>query len=314
MNLLLGLALALLLLVVVLVVWGTLIEPYRLTETRHDAHLPGLPPAWEGRTVALLADFQVGMVLHNLDTVRRAVKRVVEERPAVVLVAGDFVHQPPENLAESLATVIRLLRPLLDARLPVYGVLGNHDYGIGVSQEEGEGYAARVEAALEEAGILILQNETVRLELAGQPLYLVGIGEHEFGHDDPAAALVAVPAGAPRLVMMHNPKSFKALPAHSAPLAVAGHTHGGQVRLPFLGDRYWLVPRGSWEMNIAGWIDPEGEGSYGKEGNRLYITRGIGYSVVPMRLFSPPELTLFTLRADPAAAAAGTVPGDGLAG
>jgi predicted MPP superfamily phosphohydrolase len=303
----LTLLLAFLALILALVLWAVAIEPYRLTETRHEVALPGLPPAWEGKTVALLADFQVGMVLHNLDTIRRAVKRVVDLRPAAVLIAGDFIHQPPENLEGNLERVIGLLKPLLDARLPVYGVLGNHDYGVGVSQEEGEGYAARVEEALEAAGIPILQNEAVRLELpghSGNALYLVGIGEHEFGHDDPERALAGLPEDAARLVMMHNPKTFKEVPARAAPLAVAGHTHGGQVRLPFLGDRYWLVPRGSSETNLSGWVDRQGEGDYGHSGNRLYITRGIGFSVVPMRLFSPPELTLFTLRRDGSASRA----------
>jgi predicted MPP superfamily phosphohydrolase len=98
---------------------------------------------------------------------------------------------------------------------------------------------------------------------------------------------------------MHNPAAFAALPGGSAPVTLAAHTHGGQVRLPF-----GLFPEWSWMTLVReagfygeadGWID-----GYGRPGNRLYINRGIGFSIIPMRLFCPPEATLITLRAAPA--------------
>ena len=89
---------------------------------------------------------------------------------------------------------------------------------------------------------------------------------------------------------MHHPDSFAEIPAGAAPLAVAGHTHGGQVRIPLMPQWSWLTFVKEDEVHADGWID-----GYGAEGNRLYVNRGIGFSVVPLRINCPPELTRFVL-------------------
>jgi predicted MPP superfamily phosphohydrolase len=122
----------------------------------------------------------------------------------------------------------------------------------------------------------------------------VGIGAHLPKQDKPKVALAQVPEKAPRLVMMHNPNSFDALPPNTAPLAVAGHTHGGQINLlPFGLTPVWFLLTYDEEelVHIAGWIE-----DFGQPGNHLYINRGIGFSRVPIRINAPPELTLFTLQ------------------
>ena len=91
--------------------------------------------------------------------------------------------------------------------------------------------------------------------------------------------------------MMHNRASFAAFPPQTAPLAVAGHTHGGQIRLPF-------TPQWSWISLVKG-EEVYGDGlikNYGEPGNKLYVNRGMGFSDIPMRINCPPEVTLFTLR------------------
>ena len=93
---------------------------------------------------------------------------------------------------------------------------------------------------------------------------------------------------------MHNPDSFEPLPSGTAPLAMAGHTHGGQVRLPFLPEWSWMTFAKEDEVHADGWID-----GYGQPGNRLYVNRGIGFSIIPIRINCPPEITLFTLRLSP---------------
>ena len=125
-------------------------------------------------------------------------------------------------------------------------------------------------------------------------MYLAGIGSAWAEEDRPAAAVAQVPEGAPRLVLMHNPESFAELPGGAAPLAMAAHTHGGQVRLPFTPEWTWMTYTREDNVHADGWID-----GYGAPGNRLYVNRGIGFSLVPMRLNCPPEVTLFTLRRTP---------------
>ncbi len=276
-----------------LLVWGVAIEPRLIDREEEVAAVPGLPAAWEGQRVALIADLQVGMWLANTGTVRRIVAQLVEERPALVLIAGDFIYQPGDDARDEIAEAVELIRPLPQAGIPTYAVLGNHDYSLNWRDDpKREDIARQLRAALAERGVRVLHNEAIPLPAPGDAaaLYLVGIGSAWAG-EDRAAAVGQVPAGAPRLVFMHNPDSFADLPAGAAPLALAAHTHGGQVRLPFTPDWSWLDLVKDEESHADGWI-----AGYGAPGNRLYVNRGIGFGTLPVRINCPPELTVFTLR------------------
>ena len=89
---------------------------------------------------------------------------------------------------------------------------------------------------------------------------------------------------------MHNPDTFATVPTGAAPLAVAGHTHGGQLRIPFTPQWTWLTYLAEDRIHADGWIE-----DYGRAGNRLYVNRGIGFSQLPLRINCPPEITFFTL-------------------
>lgn len=288
-----------------LVVWG-LIEPYVIDTEEEVAEIPNLPPAWEGQRVAVIGDWQIGMWLDNTLTIRRIVEQLIEERPALVLIIGDFIYGVRENPSEELNKAIEFVRPLPEAGIPTYAVLGNHDYAMKSKKAPpDQKLAAKLYQALEAVGVQVLQNEAVVLAPSGDrnqtpattaiaaPLYLVGIGSHWPNNDKPAVALAQVPDGAPRLVMMHNPESFAAFPAGTAPVAVAGHTHGGQFRLPFTPEWSWLTFSKEDQVHADGWID-----GYGQPGNDLYVNRGIGFSIIPLRINCPPEVTLFTLQPD----------------
>ena len=230
--------------------------------------------------------------MDNRATVRRAVTRTVALRPELVLLAGDFIH----DTARGIGPVTEILAPLVRAGIPTFAVLGNHDYAMPTARDtENRALAEKLEQALEDIGIRVLHNQSIALEKvgakAGQTLYLVGIGSHTPQDDDPERAFAAVPAGAPRLTLMHHPDTYAEILPRRAPLAFAGHTHGGQVRLPFASGRSLLTWLRDGQNYNADWAK-----RYGKAGNRLYITRGIGCSVAPIRLNCPPELTLITLK------------------
>ena len=280
-------ALFVVLVLVVLLIQGVL-EPYRLVTDAVDGPVPGLPESWQGARVVLLADFQVGLFMDNRATVRRAVTRTLALQPELVLLAGDFIH----DTARGIKPVTEILAPLVKAGIPTFAVLGNHDYAMPTARDpENRALAEKLERALEAMGIRVLHNQSVALEKQGETLYLVGIGSHVPDDDDPEQAFTAVPAGAPRLVLMHHPDTYAEILPHRAPLAFAGHTHGGQVRLPFASGRSLLTWLRDGQNYNADWAK-----RYGKAGNRLYITRGIGCSVAPIRLNCPPELTLITLK------------------
>lgn len=288
-----------LLLILALVAYGALIEPYQIDIQEETAVIPGLPASWEGKRIAVVGDFQVGMWLGNTPTINDIAVRLAVLQPEVVLIVGDYIYHPVADSEREIPVVIEQLQPLLQSGIPVYSVLGNHDYAMNGEQDAvNEQIAQALKAALEQAGIVVLQNQALPLApngAAGQAseeaLYLVGLGAHYPDLDLPQPAFAEVPAAAPRLVMMHHPDTFAKLPANSAPLAVAGHTHGGQIRIPFTPQWSWMTYAREDEVHADGWID-----GYGAAGNRLYVNRGVGFSVVPIRINCPPELTLFTLQ------------------
>jgi predicted MPP superfamily phosphohydrolase len=235
----------------------------------------------------VLADFQLGMWFANTGMVQRAVATAVAEQPDVVLLGGDFVYGTDPGVDTQIDSLMDLLEPLLDSGIPSYAVLGNHDHEVHAADD--------LTTALENAGITVLRNEAAPVPGLGEgrtQLHVVGMGPELPGLVDVDAALADVPDEAPRVVLMHNPTVFDQLPAHAAPLAVAGHTHCGQVALPFAPDWSYMGLTTEERIVADGWA-PEG---YGAEGNRLFVTCGLGFSVAPVRINAPPQVAYVTLR------------------
>jgi len=303
---------------ILLLIWGVAIEPRLVDYNEETAFIPKLPAAWENKRVALIADLQIGIWLGNEDTVKKIVKRIIEERPAAVFVAGDFVYKPTDDderkdvekedtldFINEVNESVALLRPLIEAKIPTYAVLGNHDYGMGYPDSvKNERLAIAVRKTLETAGVRVLDNASAILAVTDESgaqnnsaandassLYVVGIGSRYADNAKPEIALAKVPENAPRVIFMHEPDSFGAFPANAAPAAFAGHTHGGQIRVPFTENWSWMSLATDEKIHADGWIE-----NFGQAGNHLYVNRGIGFSSFPVRINCRPELTLFTLR------------------
>lgn len=277
--------------VLALAVYGVLVEPRLLLDDESfEAELPGLPPGWDGKTVALVADFQIGMWLGNTGMVEEAIDDAIDDRVSLALIAGDFVYKPD---SARVRRAVELVRPLVEAGIPTVAVLGNHDYSLmKESSTIVETYADYLTQELERIGVQVLQNEAVPVVAGGDTLWIAGVGSSWAGRANVAAALAAVPDGAPRVWLMHNSEAFRDIPGEEAHLALAAHTHGGQVRvLP--GERTsWLDIIREGEVAADGWAAD----SIGAPPNRIYINRGIGFSTVPVRINCRPELTEVTLR------------------
>ena len=275
-----------------LVTWS-FIEPRTLNTRNETAKIPNLPDSWSGKKVAQITDFQIGLWGDNRGTAKRSVAKIIEEKPAVALISGDFLYHPGKNIIPEINTAVDIVRPLAEAGIPTYAVLGNHDYGMSSKKAEPKtAEAKRLEAALEAAGIKVLENEAVQLasDDSNAPMYLVGVDSLWANRDDVEGALRDLPNSSPRITMMHNPDTFELFPPNSAPLAVAGHTHGGQVRIPGTPQWSWLRFTQKDKVYADGWAK-----GYGEPGNQLYVNVGIGMSFAPIRLFCPPQLTFFTL-------------------
>jgi hypothetical protein len=193
---------------------------------------------------------------------RRLVAVLEEERPDVILVTGDTVPEGETSYAAAVEVLSRLRAPL-----GVWVVGGNWDH------------VAGSRADYEAQGIQALSDEARELQPG---LWVAGLDDMHFGAD-PDAAARGIPADAFVIALIHSPAFFDAV-AGRWPLALAGHTHGGQVRLPFWGP-LWL-PHGSGGYE-AGW--------YENGDSRLYVSRGLGTSILPVRLLCRPELALITL-------------------
>lgn len=304
----------------ILLLWGGAIEPRLVDEEWETVSVPELPSEWEHARLALIADLQIGMWLANTDTVQRIVARLVAARPDAVLIAGDFLYHPTEESGEpqearaelerddlaalraQVADVVSLLAPLPRAGITTVATLGNHDYAMRwPASVPLPAVADELSAALTASGVTVLRNAALPLGKRdahlhqAQRLHIAGLDAWFPRRTDVPGTLAQLPAGAPRVWLMHNPLAFRELPAGTASIAVAAHTHGGQFRLPFTESWSWMSIVKESPVAADGWI-PAG---FGAPGNRLYVNRGIGFSVVPIRINCRPELTWLVLeRAD----------------
>ncbi len=259
--------------------WGFWLEPQRLVVVQNELALPGWPAKLSGFRVALLSDLHVGSPFWDLDALSRLVERTNAEKPDLILLAGDYQINdvPGGNWVDSEAIAKGL--GALEAPLGVFAVLGNHDWW-----NDGE----RTRRAFVANGITVLEESAQRLERDGQSFYLVGLADQLTRPSSPRAALAHVPRGAATLLLVHEPDVFESFPRLniSPTLTLAGHTHGGQVWLPLLGRR--VVPSDFGERYAYGHVV--------EAGRHLFVTSGVGTSVLPVRFLVPPEIAILTLR------------------
>jgi predicted MPP superfamily phosphohydrolase len=254
-------------------------EAEELEEVEADIPVKGLARELDGFTIGVLSDFHAGAYLKE-EQIKRAVAAVNACQPDLIALLGDYVDGKTEShnlkdLEESRFLFAALSK--LRARHGIYAVLGNHDQwanGHGVRQE------------LVALGAKILDNEHIRL---ANGLVVAGVDDHWVGRARPQKALRGISAQTPTVLLSHNPDVNRRIPAKSPVRAVlSGHTHGGQVRLPFSDKAFW-VPCSKKYRNQSGLI-PEAGGRW------TFISKGIGTYLAPIRWNCPPDVGILTLR------------------
>jgi len=244
----------------------------RLHVDRRNVALPLSTPLVEPLKIAFASDFHAGPLTDPrlLDAMQLA---IAEFAPHVILLGGDFVSLHHRHIA-GLAARLRELH----APAGKFGVFGNHDLWVD---------DVFIRARLEAAGVRMLVNEAVRLAPPYEELHVCGLDEPGVGQPDPARTFSG--AGPRRLLLMHSPLGLRHVRAYPFDLAFCGHTHGGQIARP--DGRPIVLPSGSGERRFAsGYFELA-------EGGRLVTSRGIGMSDIPIRLFSPSEVHLYTVQA-----------------
>ncbi|HEX4574475.1 MAG TPA: metallophosphoesterase [Gemmatimonadales bacterium] len=250
---------------------GLIREPTALEVSRHEIPFRGLPAPLAGLRIACLTDVHLHGGVGR--AARAAVEHVAREHPDIVVLAGDICNKHSD--LPHLTAWARDVR----GTLATFATLGNWEHHAGIDRRTAE-------RAYEPAGVELLYNSAARISRAGATLTIVGIDDPVQGEPDLGAALATVGPADRTIWIVHAPGYVDGVPTGTAPRPAAiltGHTHGGQIRLPFYTP---YVPVGSGRF-LAGW--------YHDTFAPLYVSRGIGTVFLPARLFCPPELPVFTL-------------------
>ena len=250
--------------------YAHLVAPYQPRVVHLTLPVPEDAPYLQSLRIAFVTDTHVGpgFDAHHLEPIHRLVRRIA---PHLLLLGGDYVSESPRFIARAVDRLTPMAR---EAPHGAYAVLGNHDMSC---------VPARVERALQGAGIPVLRNRAIGLHIRGGPLWIAGIDEALLGRPDPRATFDQIPPGTPTIVLWHESDFAESVARFRPLLQLSGHTHGGQVRLPAIGPL--ATP-------IAG--ERYVRGLYDVAGMPLYVSSGVGVYRPPVRLFCPPEVTLIT--------------------
>lgn len=248
---------------------GAMDEANSLSLERVDIHLKRLPRKLDGLKIIHLSDTHHSPFT-TLEHIERVVKVANRLKPDMFLLTGDYVSHEREYIGP-VAAVLGTLK----AKYGVHACLGNHDHWTD---------ADLVTHLFRGEGISVLINEGFRLEARGASFWLAGVDDYMVGNTDVAAALRGSFPDEMKLLLAHNPIIFRESARYGVDLTLSGHTHGGQIKVRSEEKR--ILPQRKLKAGL-----------HTRRDSQIYITRGIGTVVVPMRYQCPPEISLLELRA-----------------
>lgn len=248
---------------------AALTEPYMLSIEHERIQLSRLPKAFDGFRIVQLSDIHHGP-FSSRDQIERAVETANRLQPDIIALTGDYISKERHYAAPCAEMLGRL-----KARYGVYAVLGNHDHWVD---------AALITDLFRAEGITVLINEGMHFEKNGASFWLAGVDDTMVGLEDLSLALAGARRDEMKLLLAHNPIILRRAARASVDLVLSGHTHGGQVAIR--GERNTL--RGARKRLLKG---------HGRLANtQIYVNRGLGTVVLPIRYGCPPEISLLELR------------------
>ena len=249
-----------------------LAEPFMLAIERQQIYLRRLPKALDGLRIVHLSDLHYGPLTDSRH-LERALKAANDLYPDLIALTGDYISHDRVYAAPCAELVGRLR-----ARFGVYAVLGNHDHWTD---------AALITDLFRAEGVTMLVNEGMRLDLRGESFWLAGVNDTMVGLEDLSLALAGSSDDEMKLLLAHNPIILRRAARAGVDLVLSGHTHGGQVT---------LRP----EKNRSGRPRRRLLRGLGRRGNtQIYVTRGLGTVVLPIRYGCPPEVSVLELHSMP---------------
>lgn len=249
---------------------AALSEPYMLTIEHKRIKLNRMPKVFDGFRIVQLSDVHHGP-FSSRDQIERAVETANRLQPDIIALTGDYISKE-RHYAAPCAEMLGKLK----ARFGVYAVLGNHDHWVD---------APLLTDLFRAEGITVLINEGMRFEQNGETFWIAGVDDSMVGLEDISLALAGAGQDEMKLLLAHNPIVLRRAVRASVDLVLSGHTHGGQVAIR--GERSSARPR---KRALQGlW----------RQGNtQIYVNRGLGTVVLPIRYGCPPEISLLELRSN----------------
>ncbi|MGH9175135.1 MAG: metallophosphoesterase [Vicinamibacterales bacterium] len=258
------------------------IAPRWIETVKLNVGIPGLPPECHGVRIAHLSDFHVGSAVPT-ETLHHSRQIALDFMPDIVALTGDFFNEGVVVDSGDLFTN-------WPARARVFAVLGNHDYRGPV------GHLDRLLHLLADAGVTVLRNESIEIDLNGHGAWIVGVDDPFTTRMDDAVAFDMLPADAEALLYLaHSPAAAITIPEGRARIMLCGHTHGGQLRIVPDG-RVPFVKLARWLRRSPRRLDPlVHRGIHWTRGAVLIVSNGLGVSKLPLRFRTRPQVILIEL-------------------
>lgn len=272
------------LIIIVAIILFLFLQLNWISVTEEDIYLNKLPAEFEGFRILQLSD------LHGKSFGRDSnylIRKIDETNPDIIVMTGDMRTNTPADDGEELITLLKEL----DGRYPVYYITGGHEearYYTDRNKHEIKGTKAAYEQRLSDLGVIVLNDEKSQLVRGDSAINIYGLldkssGEMFIGNrlEEPAGEEV-------NILLNHTPDEFKDFVDWGADLILVGHTHGGIIRIPFIG--------GLISTDIGSFFPKYDAGRFEKDGSTMIINRGLGNHTVHIRIFNRPELVLVTLK------------------
>lgn len=253
-----------------LLIYARFVEPHIVQVKHHQYRLHPDREFTKPIKLAVVADMHVGLFSGHERQLKTIVKKLNQQQPDLVVVAGDWTYEPENRLVQELAI-------LREIHAPVYSVPGNHD-----EQYPGPPIQALLKQALEHNDVMDIEGKIVEFD----EFRLIGVGDLWAGKAN-MRYMPELPQDKPWLILSHNPDTVDMVPElPTRPLMVSGHTHGGQIELPWITN--YIMKR----VSILG----HKKGFYTHEHADVFVTVGTGMVGVPFRFRVPPTIDIIELK------------------
>ena len=275
----------LLIIIVTILVIGIFLyyENNSIKVTNIDFASKAVPKTFNGYKIIQISDLHSKLFGINQ---KNLVSKIKKEKPDIIVITGDLVDSKHYNEENSL----KLAQEIKNIS-PIYFVTGNH--------EKWSGKFPRLEGKLKENGVQVLRNTSAKLRKTGENILLMGIDDPEFSYtsenssdskiveEEIKKALNKEDGPSFKILLSHRPEQFPIYAKNKIDLTFSGHAHGGQIRLPIIGGL--IAPN-------QGIFPKYTSGIYYKDSSAMIVSRGLGNSIIPQRIFNRPEIVVTTLR------------------